>query len=70
MLDESIVWFEKALESPERRDEEYKAIKYELIQTAKLKDDYSYAKKLAQEILKTDPKYRNIREIFEEIKNK
>ena len=70
MLDESVTWFEKALESPERREEEYKAIKYELIVTARLKEDYSYSKKLAQEILKVDPKYRNIREIFEEIKNK
>jgi len=70
MMDESISWFEKALQTPDRKDDEYNAVKYELVQTAKLKDDYLYAKKLAFEILKNDPNYRNIKEVFEELKDK
>ncbi|MCJ7524576.1 MAG: tetratricopeptide repeat protein [Candidatus Aminicenantes bacterium] len=70
MMDESIGWFEKALQTPGRKDDEYNAVKYELVQTAKLKDDYLYAKKLAFEILKNDPNYRNIKEVFEELKDK
>jgi tetratricopeptide (TPR) repeat protein len=70
MMDESINWFEKALETPDRKDDEYNAVKYELVQTAKLKEDFLYAKKLAFEILKKDPKYRNIKEVFEELKDK
>ncbi|MBU4306806.1 MAG: tetratricopeptide repeat protein [Acidobacteria bacterium] len=70
MMDESISWFEKALQTPDRKDDEYNAVKYELVQTAKLKDDYLYAKKLAFEILKNDPNYRNIKEVFAELKDK
>jgi len=70
MMDESIGWFEKALQTPGRKDDEYNAVKYELVQTAKLKDDYLYAKKLAFEILKNDPNYRNIKEVFAELKDK
>ena len=70
MLDESISWFEKALEITNRQEEEYKAVKYELVLTAKLKEDYAYAKKLVVDILKTDQHYRNIRDIYEEIKNR
>jgi tetratricopeptide (TPR) repeat protein len=70
MMDESISWFEKALETRDRKEEEYKAVKYELVMTAKLKEDFPYAKKLAFEILKQDPNYRNIKEVFEELKDK
>ncbi len=70
MMDESIGWFEKALQTSGRKDDEYNAVKYELVQTAKLKEDYLYAKKLAFEILKNDPKYRDIKEVFEELKDK
>jgi tetratricopeptide (TPR) repeat protein len=70
MFEESINWFEKALESQDRKEDDYKAVKYELILTAKLKEDYLYAKKLAAEILNKDPNYRNIKEIYEEIKGK
>jgi tetratricopeptide (TPR) repeat protein len=70
MFEESINWFEKALESQDRKEDDYKAVKYELILTAKLKEDYLYAKKLAAEILKKDPNYRNIKEIYEEMKGK
>ncbi|MEI6613498.1 MAG: tetratricopeptide repeat protein, partial [Chrysiogenales bacterium] len=70
MFEESINWFEKALENPDRKEDDYKAVKYELILTARLKEDYLYAKKLAVEILNKDSNYRNIKEIYEEIKGK
>jgi tetratricopeptide (TPR) repeat protein len=70
MFEESINWFEKALESQDRKEDDYKAVKYELILTAKLKEDYLYAKKLAAEILSKDPNYRNIKEIYDEVKGK
>jgi len=70
MLEESVGWFEKALNSPERKEEEYKAVKYELVITARLKEDYPYAQKVALEILRGDPEYRNIRDIYSEIKKK
>ncbi len=70
MMDESINWFEKALEAPDRKDDEYNAVKYELVQTAKLKEDFLYAKKLAFEILKKDPNYRDIKTVYEELKDK
>lgn len=69
MLEESIGWFEKALEVPDRREEELRAVKYELIITARIKEDYLYAKKLAMEIMKQDRGYRNIQEIYNEIKD-
>ena len=70
MFEESINWFEKALEVQDRKEDDYKAVKYELILTAKLKEDYIYAKKLATEIMNKDSNYRNIKEIYEEIKSK
>jgi len=70
MFEESINWFEKALETTDRKEDDYKAVKYELILTAKLKEDYLYAKKLAAEIMNKDSNYRNIKEIYEEIKGK
>lgn len=70
MMDESISWFEKALTTPDRKPEEYNALKYEMLQAAKLKEDYLYAKKLAFEIMKQDPNYRDIKAIFQEIQGK
>lgn len=70
MMDEAIGWFEKALETQGRKDDEYNAVKYELVQTAKLKEDYLYAKKLAFEILKKDPNYRDIKAVFQELQDK
>ncbi len=70
MMDEAIGWFEKALGTPDRKSDEYNAVKYELVQTAKLKEDFLYAKKLAFEILKNDPNYRDIKTVFEELRNK
>ena len=70
MMDESINWFEKALNTLDRKADEYNAVKYEMIQTARLKEDFLYAKKLAFEILKSDPGYRDIKSVFEELKDK
>ncbi len=70
MMDESINWFEKALEIQGRAADEYNAVKYEIVQTAKLKEDYALAKKRAFEILNDDPNYRDIKKVFEELKNK
>jgi len=70
MMDESISWFEKALTTSDRKEDEYNAVKYEMVQTAKLKEDYLYAKKLAFEILKKDPNYRDIKTVFQELQNK
>ncbi len=70
MMDEAIGWFEKALGTPDRKDDEYNAVKYELVQTAKLKEDFLYAKKLAFEILKKDPNYRDIKTVFKELQDK
>jgi tetratricopeptide (TPR) repeat protein len=70
MFEESINWFEKALESRDRKEDDYKAVKYELILTARIKEDYLYANKLAAEIISKDPNYRDIKAIYEEIKGK
>ena len=70
MMDEAVNWFEKALEIQGRAADEYNAVKYEIVQTAKLKEDYPLAKKRAFEILNDDPNYRDIRKVFEELKDK
>lgn len=70
MMDESISWFEKALATSDRKNDEYNAVKYEMVQTAKLKEDFLYAKKLAFEILKNDPNYRDIKAVFQELQEK
>lgn len=69
MMDESIGWFEKALATPDRKDDEINAVKYEMVQTAKLKEDFLYAKKLAAEIMKKDPNYRDIKSLFAELQD-
>jgi tetratricopeptide (TPR) repeat protein len=70
MMDESIGWFEKALATPDRKDDEINAVKYEMVLTAKLKEDFIYAKKLASEIMNNDPNYRDIKAVFAELQDK
>jgi hypothetical protein len=41
-----------------------------MVQTARLKEDFLYAKKLAFEILKKDPGYRDIKAVFQELQDK
>jgi len=69
MFGEAINWFEKALATPDRRTQEYLAIKYELVITLKLKEDYRQALRLTAEILKEDPNYRDGRSLFQELRS-
>jgi len=69
MFSEAINWFEKALATPNRGTQEYLAIKYELVITLKLKEDYRQALRITAEILKQDPNYRDGRVLFQEIRS-
>jgi tetratricopeptide (TPR) repeat protein len=68
MFGEAINWFEKALDTPERRTQEYLAIKYELVITLKLKEDYRQALRFTVDILKEDPNYRDGRAVLQELR--
>ena len=70
LYDDALSWFEKAMETPAREEGEYIAVKYELLITYKLKEDYESAKKLANEILKVNKNFRNISELLVEIENR
>lgn len=67
MMDEALGWFEKALAMPGRKDDEYNAVRYEMVQTARLKEDFAAARRLASEILKKDPNYRDIKAVIAEL---
>jgi hypothetical protein len=69
MFSEATSWFEKALDTPERRKEEYIAIKFELVITLKLKEDYPQALKISAEILKEDSNYRDVKTLYQELKS-
>jgi tetratricopeptide (TPR) repeat protein len=68
LFGEAINWFEKALDTPDRRTEEYLAIKYEMVLTLKLKEDYRQALRITVDILKVDPNYRDGRALFQEMR--
>ena len=68
MFGEAINWFEKALDTPDRSAQEYLAIKYEMVITLKLKEDFRLALRITAEILKQDPNYRDGRALFQEIR--
>lgn len=68
MFSEAIAWFEKAVNTPNRKKEEYLAIKFELVLTFKMQEDYHSAVRFAEEIMRVDPAYRNVSELFKEIK--
>ncbi len=70
MFGEAVSWFERAMEAPGRKNEEYLAVKYELVITFKLQEDYVSAKRAAEDILRVNQDYRNIVDIYEEIKRK
>ncbi len=70
LYDDAISWFEKAIETPGREDEEYLAVKYELVLTFKLNEDYGLAKRLANEILRVDKNFRDISDLLKEIEKK
>ncbi|MCP4213917.1 MAG: tetratricopeptide repeat protein, partial [bacterium] len=68
MFSEAVGWFEKALETPDRKQDEYLAVRFELVQTFKLDNDLEAAMKHAGDIIKIDPSYRSITDIYEELK--
>jgi hypothetical protein len=68
MFTEAITWFDKALDIPDRRKEEYLAVKYEMVITLKLKEDFKGAIQKLKEIIKVAPNYRNVAQLHEEIK--
>jgi len=63
LMDDAITWFKKALEEKGRKKEEYLAVKYELVVTHKMKEDFKTALAFAEEITKSNPNYRDISEI-------
>jgi hypothetical protein len=69
MYDEAIGWFDKGMEFPGRETEEYLALKYEMIITYRLKEDYDSAIRVAEEILGTNAKYRDTAKLLEELKS-
>lgn len=69
MNEEAVTWFERALETDDRQKEEYLAIKYELVLTFKLKEDYENALKYIEEIRGEDRDYRDIAQLSQEIKS-
>ncbi|MDQ1352833.1 MAG: Tetratricopeptide repeat protein, partial [Acidobacteriota bacterium] len=70
MFSEAVSWFERAMEAPGRKNEEYLAVKYELVITYKLQEDYPSSKRAAEDILRVNPGYRNITDLYEEIKRR
>lgn len=68
MFSEAVSWFIKAAESPDRKVEEYLAVKFELVMTYRLQEDFESAAAVAEQIIKMDSSYRNITEIYEEIR--
>jgi len=63
LMDDAITWFSKALEKEGRKKEEYLAVKYELIVTYKLKENYKAALGVIDDISSTNPGYRDITEL-------
>ncbi len=63
LMDDAITWFKKALDEKGRKADEYLAVKYELVVTYKIKDNYKAAIEIAEEISKINPNYRDISEL-------
>ncbi len=63
LMDDAIKWFNKALEKKGRKSQEYLAVKYELIITYKIQEDYESALKLTEDIYNINPNYRDISEL-------
>ncbi|MEN8153235.1 MAG: tetratricopeptide repeat protein [Acidobacteriota bacterium] len=70
MVDDSIAWFNKALQTPKRSNEEYMAVKYELVISYKMKEDYSSALQVVEELYKENKSFRDITELRESLKTK
>ena len=67
MTEDAINWFEKALKTPDRKEEEYLAIRYELALSFRLKEDYSSAIKMIEEIKKVNPNFRDVDKLHKEL---
>jgi hypothetical protein len=67
LLDDALGWFQKALESKGRKDDEYLSIKYEILLTYKLKKDSTTALKIAREIVGKSPNFRDVKKIIESL---
>lgn len=67
MLNEAMSWYYKALSAPSRSEEEFLAIKYELIITMRLMGDLLGARKMMEEIMQVAPNFRDIPELYQEL---
>lgn len=70
MFEDAVNWFEKALETPDRKEEEYLAIRYELALSFRLKEDYKSALEMIEEIKKVNPTFRDVDALKKEIEAK
>ncbi len=70
MYDDAISWLVKALEAPDRLEEEYLAVKYELVITYKLKEEFQTALEILNEIMKKNSKFRDVGEIYDELNHR
>lgn len=70
MYDDAISWLYKALEAPDRLEDEYLAVKYELVITYKMKEDFKIALNIVSEIMKKNPKFRDVTEIHNELNSR
>jgi tetratricopeptide (TPR) repeat protein len=70
IYDDAVSWLYKALEAPDRLEEEYLAIKYELVVTFKMKEDFKAALSIVREIMKKNPKFRDVADIHNELNSR
>lgn len=70
MVDDAISWFQKALQTKGRKKEEYMAVNYELVISYKMKEDFSSALTLVEELYKKNPSFRDISGLRETLKSK
>jgi len=63
LMGDAIKWFNKALDEKGRKTQEYLAVKYELIITYKIQENYEAAIELAEDIFNINPNYRDISEL-------
>jgi len=68
MYEDSLSWLEKALDTPDRMNEEYLAIRYEIVATYLKMENYQLALKTAEDIMDENPKFRNVSEIYDKLK--
>ena len=67
IFNEAMSWYYKALSAPSRSEEEFLAIKYELIITMRLMGNLLGARKMMEEIMQVAPDFRDIPELYREL---